>query len=334
MKLSSSIINKLENAHNDYSQTDYSLMDRLFGEDNYNISEIINQIEDLIENKCKRLVHENKISLYILFHLKLYFDNTNYQIYENRDILAKNHKVINLLFDNPIVSNKDVTLVMKSNLQLIAYVFGIDIIKYIYSEKNKLINSYISQLRKEAKVKYQFIESINYLKLGNIFKSIDTTGYIPNFLNHFYNQKQNINAVKEYKTKKSSNLNAPGISKAMKTLSEEYLDEVKMDILNFNELEYIDLQDYALTSICSVSINDIDITSLKECFRFQKSSKKGISKLLYPLCTISFNTEDFPTKEEWIKNRQELGYMDDNKAWDTHVKQKVNKYMKFDILFG
>lgn len=331
--LKATVLEKLESECIYYSERNLSLFDKLFGEEFISFTEVSSELNEILENKSRSLSIENIISLTLLFSIKKGLDQLDYMVVENKDYITKCHENLNFLLKKSMISNRDVILSFKELYPLISLLFGKDLIKSIYTPEIIKINKHLTLLKREKVTKYSFINTVNYTKLGDFFKCLNLQ-ILSEFKDIVSIGRQNLRAIKEHKTNSASPLHAPGLSNAIEKLTNEYLDEVKMDNLDFTELEYIELTDYSLSLFPINSTLEQNTDLLKECFTFKKTSVLGLSKMLYPLFNIASDTNDFPQKEEWVRANQNKGLMDNDKAWNTHVIQKVRKYINTKDIFA
>ncbi len=324
---------KLLEAFGKYSNTDSPLLDRLFSNEIINISDLANKIEKIL-NKCNNLALENRHALFVLFQLKLSLEHTDYSESTNKEYIITLHKQLDEFFRKDHFTNMEILFAMKANLQPLKFIFGNDIIQIIYSKEVQEINRYTRQLKKEIKDNYSFIDSVDYIQLGNTFKSQSLNILIHSIKNFIKDEADELKAVKEFKTKKNSILQISALSNAMEDLTKNHLDVEKMSLLKLDDLEYINIQDLILSGILNFNLLEDLTTQIKSCFKFKETNKKGITKLLYPLFQVFWNDQKttFLSHEQWKETRIKE-QMDDIKTWRLYQLRQVSKKISIDQLF-
>jgi len=228
----------------------------------------------------------------------------------------KLHDELTHLLIEQKIPQKDFNEKMSPYRDLFFHLFKFDLMN-LFAPVFPRINEYIAEINAQLETKYPFIESINSIKLGNIFKSIF-------FMNIEFqsesvdNQIKNLTVLGEYLANPDGLLSAPALQPSIEALKNEYLDENMMDFYGLDDFEYV--QFLIVIFRAFFEIFDLSLLSqyLDESIILKEKRKKSVAALLYDLCLIAQNQGDFlglPTYEEWYAEKQITNEMDDKRTW-------------------
>lgn len=228
----------------------------------------------------------------------------------------KLHDELTQLLIKEKIPQQDFNEKMSPYRDLFLHLFKFDLMN-LFAPVFPRINEYISGINTQLETKYPFIERIDSVMLGNIFKFLHLTchGFQPEI---FDNQIKNLTVLAEYLATPDGLLSAPALQSSIEALKNEYLDENMMDFYGLDELEYV--QFMILNFQSSRDALDLSIIGekLDEAIILKEKRKKSLAALLYDLCLIAQNQSDFlglPSYEEWYAEKQITNEMDDRRTW-------------------
>jgi hypothetical protein len=291
---------------------------------------VVNLIPTLFEREDLPL--EQQITR-ILGNLLIYDISMKYDL--SNDCYEKRvHDELKHLLNDQKISQKDFDHKVKPFRDLFIHFFQYDLTNQ-FAPVFPGINEYIAGITAQLETKYSFIESINPVRLGNIFKyyHLLSIGFSPESIN---DQIKNLTLLGEYLANPDGFLNAPILKEPIEALKNEYLDETMMDFYGLDDFEYVQflimnlqtsLEIFDLSSLCQ---------SLDESLILKEKRKKSVAALLYDLCLIAQNQENpsrLPTYEQWYAEKQLTNEMDDKRTWKLfQTRQMKNLFPNAKIL--
>lgn len=192
------------------------------------------------------------------------------------------------------------------------------------------INKEIENISLNRHTKYQYIEKINEVKLGNIFKFLHFAQREDSKL-FFEEQINELDDLISFLKHPSSIAKSKTLFNTYVQMSQSHISQAEMQFWGMTELE---LAQYKCHSIEKVEklIAPITFTeSIKDCIKLTKSNEKGLASILYSLFQI-ITPNCFPTKEELetIKPHLTLNSND----WAQHKLRSIQRIIDIDYLIG
>jgi hypothetical protein len=192
------------------------------------------------------------------------------------------------------------------------------------------INKEIEKISLNLHTKYHYIERINEVKLGNIFKLLHLAQRmdVKSFVG---DQIKELDELISFLKNPRSHLKSNSLINYYIQISQSHLSQAEMQFWGMTELELAQYKCHSVEKIERLIAPRTFTDSIKDCIKFTKPNEKGVASILYSLFQI-ISPNCFPTKEELETIKPDLTL--NSNDWAQHKLRSIQRIIDIDYLIG